>query len=680
MNKCRIFFFCLLLVFAACAPKEPAKRIFEPEEPGRALFQSAEEKYRSRQYARAETLFRQYLEQYPDTSLAPAAMMKLGRIRMHQSDFARARRTFERLVQDHPGTRHAAEARLGILESYFEDGRFNDAVAYRSRIPEEELAPRLRVRADRIAGDAYMALEKFRNAYERFLAAYRASDPDGRENIAGRLLAALAGMDADAIRSEIGRLDGEPPTGYLMYQQGLNFMSEGRIGDALTVFQRLLNRFPDHPKAPDARQQMDRLTAEAFFEGNTLGCLLPLSGKYKKFGRKAQKGIELAVFEAQEKTAANPPFRLLIRDSASDPETARRAVRELAENGVAAIIGPMVVAGQVAPLAQKLGIPLVALTQKPDIAAIGDYVFRNFLTPRMQVSALAEYTVGSLGCRRFAVLYPKEPYGETFLHLFWDALLERNARVTGVESYSPGDTDFSEPIQKLVGLYHELPVDLKPRALDCLEFEALFETMVLWGAVLPETWLPGMEEETVCNAGQTSVSLDAFSAGSEKEAEPRPIVDFDAVFIPDEPEKAGLIVPQLRYHDVNDVYLLGTNLWHSPQLVEIARDEIGKAIIPEGFFAESRRDAVSGFVRSFSDVYRQAPGFIEAVSYDSAMIVCTQMARPEVASRPALLRALLRMPAYEGVTGRTSFSKTGEAEKTVYLLRVVNGRFAEILP
>ena len=38
--------------------------------------------------------------------------------------------------------------------------------------------------------------------------------------------------------------------------------------------------------------------------------------------------------------------------------------------------------------AQKLGVPIITLTQKDRITHIGDYVFRNFFTPQMLVKAL----------------------------------------------------------------------------------------------------------------------------------------------------------------------------------------------------------------------------------------------------------------------------------------------------
>lgn len=57
-------------------------------------------------------------------------------------------------------------------------------------------------------------------------------------------------------------------------------------------------------------------------------------------------------------------------------------------------------------------------------------------------------------------------------------------------------------------------------------------------------------------------------------------VDFDALFIPDGSLKAGQIALQLKYHDVRDVVLLGTNIWNADTFLEAAGGSL-----PETFFS-----------------------------------------------------------------------------------------------
>ena len=100
-------------------------------------------------------------------------------------------------------------------------------------------------------------------------------------------------------------------------------------------------------------------------------------------------GIALAVSLLQSGETALP-VRLIIKDTASDEAQAVQAVRELADDGVAAIIGPIIAAPGAAREAQRLQMPMVTITQKSDVTETGNYIFRHFITPQNQVRTLVE--------------------------------------------------------------------------------------------------------------------------------------------------------------------------------------------------------------------------------------------------------------------------------------------------
>ena len=45
--------------------------------------------------------------------------------------------------------------------------------------------------------------------------------------------------------------------------------------------------------------------------------------------------------------------------------------------------------------------------EKNGIPDIGSYIFRNFVTSRLQTRTLAEYAINEMGMKRFAIMYPK---------------------------------------------------------------------------------------------------------------------------------------------------------------------------------------------------------------------------------------------------------------------------------
>jgi ABC-type branched-subunit amino acid transport system substrate-binding protein len=500
-----------------------------------------------------------------------------------------------------------------------------------------------------------MALDLPREAYYAFLRAFqRAGKKRAEKDVLSRLKAAISRLPMDMLKAELTRLGDQPPSGYLMYHVGKNYVAEGNLGDAMATFSGFLDRYPDHELAESAERRLEELKASGAADQINIGCLLPLTGRYAAFGNQALDGLETAL-SISSKSEMERPMHLIVEDTGSEPEQAKKAAKRLNEKRVAAIIGPIATARAAAESAREFGIPIITLTQASGIPEIGEFVFRNFITPDMQVRTLASYVTESLGINRVAFLYPDEPYGETFMNMFWDALLAREASVVGLEDYNPARTDFSDSIKKLVGLYYDTPSDITaetrigPVEQQPSPFEALFG-------------IDGM-----------------FDLGpSEPDDEPEPIVDFKAVFIPDSPEKAGLMIPQLAYYDINDVYLLGTNLWHSDRLIRMARQHLQGAICPSGFYAGSRSEPVRRFVYQFKQVYGEAPGFIEAISFDTAMMLIDLLNRSPYFGRSFIREQLSVMPPYDGITGKTRFDETGEVVKELYLLKVAGNRFVEI--
>jgi ABC-type branched-subunit amino acid transport system substrate-binding protein len=110
----------------------------------------------------------------------------------------------------------------------------------------------------------------------------------------------------------------------------------------------------------------------------------------------------------------------------------------------------------------------------------------------------------------------------------------------------------------------------------------------------------------------------------------------------------------------------------------MARQYAQGAIMTDGFFAESNSVHVKNFVKLFKNIYGKQPGFIEAVAYDTAMIMLQTISQPEIFYRSGLRDALMNLNNYPGVTGLTSFDHNGEVQKKLYLLRIQGKKFVEL--
>lgn len=649
-----ILLFSVIVLIWACATKTGVTPDSSRVGKGDELFSSAEELFEAGSYDEALTLYDEYIERYGDESLAAAALMKTGFIFTVNGEYENARSAYRRILSDYPSSAFVQDALVEELFTYYQQGRYQDVIQF-APATLQRLDSNLHIfKTYALIGDTYLAMDSPIDAIDNYVRAREYATELEQQAILDKLKEAIARLDTADVAILVNHPDASLPLDFLLYQLGLNYALEEKYEDALNILAEFIKRYPDNENRILVESLMDEIKKNAVFNPNTIGVLLPLSGPYEVFGLRALKGVELALDQFSSQ-GDNPPINISVKDTGADPDQTIMALEELYQDQVAAILGPIVTSEVAAREAQRMGIPIITLTQKDNIPEIGDKVFRNFITPKMQVQAIASFTVESLGLYRFAILYPDENYGLIFMNLFWDELIELGGQVVGVEAYKPKQTDFADPIKKLIGLYYEVPEDLK------IENELAESTN---------------EQITSANADE-----ETRGDGSEKEqeeAEPEPIVDFDAIFIPDSPGIAGIIIPQLAYFDIKDVYLLGTNLWHSDTLIRIAAQYVQGAVMPDGFFAGSNSPAVQEFVTTFEETYQEKPDFIEAVVFDSAMILFDAVSRPHIRYRNEIRDELLNLENFPGITGSTRFDENGEVQKKLHLLRIKGKRFVEL--
>jgi branched-chain amino acid transport system substrate-binding protein len=358
-----------------------------------------------------------------------------------------------------------------------------------------------------------------------------------------------------------------------------------------------------------------------------IGCVLPLTGRYASAGNKALEAIILAagIFDKYKKS----PFKLVIEDSKSEPDAAKAAVSKLAREKVLCIIGPLGSAEALAAAeeAQRLKIPIITLTQKAKITNIGDNVFRNYMTYELQIERLIAYAIHEIDLNGFAVLYPDDHYGREMERLFRDELLRQGVKTIKSKSYDRTQVDFDDVIKAITNA----------RGI---------------------------------SAGKKEIE--------KSQSEQKPVVEFDALFIPDTPARLGMIIPQLTYYHVKGVKLLGTSVWNSADLLKTAGGYIDGAVFTDGFCLNTFYPEANEFIDIFYTHYGREPDVLDALVYDAARMILKIVEENDVETREHFKKSLLKLKNYRGVTGTTSFSGKRDAHKDLLILTVKDGQIIQI--
>lgn len=429
--------------------------------------------------------------------------------------------------------------------------------------------------------------------------------------------------------------------GYALFRLGETSLEERDKDRARKYFASVSDFLPGSDLALRAQDILSQLESSKFVESKTIGVVLPLTGKNAAIGQKALRGVELGL-------GLNNPgsgFRLAVMDSEGNPDNARRGVERLVkEDNAIAIIGSLLskTAPAVAAKADELGVPTIGLSQKSGLTDIGPSVFRNALTSEMQVRYLVRTAMEDYGMKRFAIVYPNDPYGVEYTNLFWDEVLARGGTIASVQTYNPKETDFRYAIQRLVGTYY----------------------------------IEGRVDEYNARIKQASeVEKKKSTRQSHEEEVLPPIVDFDAVFIPDSAKAMGQIAAFLSFNRVKSVKLIGTNLWNTPGLAKRAGNFANSLMFVDSFLPQTA--AHSRFVQEYKALYNEDPSLIEIQAYDSALIL-RQLVAQGAATRESLTRELTSLKKFPGALGTLNMSQDREIQRPLIALTLEKGEIAPL--
>jgi ABC-type branched-subunit amino acid transport system substrate-binding protein len=617
---------------------------------------------------RAAESFEALASRYPGSSAGAEALYEAGLRWREAKRPERASAALGQLLTRYPLSRLAPQAKYQLALSELEAGRARDA--YQTlvnlydklpradqpdaarRIAEAAEAARLWPQAVRWYGE----LAALREGPERQRALTKAAEVvDGR----------LSFLEVARLKEELPADSPAMPAVTMKLARILVHLSE--YGEAEARAREVVQRWPDGPYAPDALAMLERLGRRQRVNPGVVGVAVPLSGRFKGWGEAVVQGVELGLAE-------RPGFRVVSRDTRGEADGATQAIQELAmAEGAVAVIGGVTnaEAQRAAAVAQELEIPLLTLSKVENVTEAGPYVFRNMLTASAQAAALVDYAMGRRGLKRFGVLYPNIPYGVELAGAFWDEVDARGGEMRAAETYEHDRTTFAPLVKSMVGkLYLDERADYLEKAREIAKNEK-----------------------------------DPYRRAKAVEKMRRqldPIVDFEAVFIPDFAKNLALIAPALAVEDVvtatcepaelarirkatgreelQPVQLLGGNGWDDPALLEKAGRYVQCAVFVDGFFAGSDRAETRRFVEAFQKANGRPPSILEASAYDAARMIRQAVERDRAQTRDAVRTSLAALKGFPGATGDISFDPRREPQRQLFFLTVDRSGIREMRP
>ncbi len=604
---------------------------------------------------------------FPETTAGQEALYRAGVLFYDAQDYVNARRTFNELLFENPLHPQAPDAKRRLGRAALEVGAYRDA--YQTLVSLAERAEG--AERTKLYEDAMRAAEKaglFGQALSIAVnLAGEAREPEAQKAAAARVEQLVEGR-ADFM--EIARVaEGLSPSNpawpvltFKLARIYYHLRDWTRLEETLN---RFLQEAPAHPFAAQAQELLARATRRVEVRPRTVGVLLPMTGRYKAVGEAMLRGIKLGL--------ADSDVELIVKDTQGDVNLTSQAMEQLAfDEGAIAVMGPVLAedSRRAALVAEELQLPLLTLTRQEDITDIGPYVFRNMLTNSAQAQAVADYAMKVKGFKSFAVLYPNLPYGVELANDFWDQVVENGGQVRGAETYSHDQTTFTTEAKKLVGRFY-----LEDRA-DYIE--------------------------SMRDLNKEGGQMDAFrrrKAVEKIKGGVDPVIDFEALFIPDDWKRVSLVAPALAVEDIvtnacderdlarirkttgkkdlKTVMLLGTNAWSSgkgasglPELLERGGKFVNCSVYVDGFFVDSARPATRRFVQAYRQANNGDPGLLEAIGYDSARMVRQIVEKQGPQTRGAFRESLANLKDFDGATGKTHFDEKREAKKPLFFLSV----------
>lgn len=359
----------------------------------------------------------------------------------------------------------------------------------------------------------------------------------------------------------------------------------------------------DLPDPEPLREKLQELEKKLGKIGRRIALTIPLSGHYSSVGWKIMRGASLAQWELAQK---GKKIRVQALNTGSEGWTEK--LEKL--SGTPLVGGPLTQKNWKKIKTKNEHRKKTFFTFLSRLEEEGEDGWRFFPAPRDQVRRLILPGMKRLGIKRFAILYPEEDYGRSMARAFWKEARDRGARITGLESYPPGE---------------------------------------------PREW------------GESVKTLLQVEDPEDPTQTPEP--DFGAVFVPDSFSRAKGIIPYFFFYGEERLLFLGPMLWsQGATTTNLENNYFGLSMTTGPWWPDnpsSSREKLSGLL---DKTMQGEPDFWTALGYDFVRH-CMRMPDGEIGPEN-INETLTGLPSMQWTMAPITWDKQGKAKQSLYVLRL----------
>ena len=344
-----------------------------------------------------------------------------------------------------------------------------------------------------------------------------------------------------------------------------------------------------------------------------LAMVLPFSGELQTYGDEVYNGAVIgADFYRQE---ANRQIKLVPYDTQGDPVNAARIVRGIVNSSADAVIGPLTSdeALIASAVLNRSELPMIApAATQAGLTELSRSSFQ--LSPNIELQAvkMAEYAVRNLHADSAAIVTSTDIDHLRMSRTFAERFRQLGGEIIAIEYYRPRDNDFGPYVR-----------DIKA---------------ILLGLVMDSTFY-------IDDRGDT---LDADGIP----------VSIDCLYLPGDPNQLRLLLPQIRFYNLNAAYL-GSDGWGDDTIYRLG-DEVTKlAVFTSPFLQWTRGEEYAKFSAAYDARYGKPPQRLAALGYDAVRTI-SQAYLAGGDTREKLVEKLEGVRQYQGAAAAVTFGEHHE--------------------